>query len=208
MAAAPQTATTAVAAHVSNDMVAPPNTRSGPLSLDDMSSGALDVKAWLKVDKAGITVGADRTYFDEIPVTLDMQAVQYCYSVRYGNPAQYDKTYDKVTDVKGRPWITVLRHAQSIDPKASEFRSADVPFQLRGQLTNKKGDVVIAEDGDVLGHSIAVTGWKFYQKFTTELRKLGINPMLATIECDIVHEFQKNDKGEWGVLTFKNIKEV
>lgn len=177
--------------------------RATPLGLDDMLSGGITVDAWIKVGEFGITIGTDRSLFESIPVTLDMAAVAYCYSVRFGNPAQYDKTYDRMVSVKGKSWAQTIADAQRIDDKASEFRSADLPFVLRGDLKNKKGDVVIT-GGSTLGHSLSITGWKTFQEFVTSLQKQGLDPRTAVVDLDLGFEVRTNSKGTWGVLKFEN----
>lgn len=177
--------------------------RAAPLGLDDMLSGAITVDAWIKVTEHGLTIGTDRTLFDSIPVTIDMAAIAYCYSVRFGNPAQYDKTYDRLTSVKGQSWNDTLRKAQQIDEKASEFRSADLPFVLRQDLNNKKGDLIIAKDS-TLGHSLSITGWKAFQEFVTLIQKQNIDPRTAVVDLDLGFDVRTNTKGTWGVLKFDN----
>lgn len=178
--------------------------RSAPLGLDDMLAGGINVDAWIKVTEHGMTIGTDRTLFDTIPVTLDMAQIAYAYSVRFGNPAQYEKTYDRYTSTKGQPWPAVLQKAQSVDEKASEFRSADLPFKLRETLKNKKGDATVIEAGSTLGHSLSVTGWKSFQEFVTQLQKLGIDPRSSVVDLDLSFEVRTNAKGTWGVLKFEN----
>lgn len=178
--------------------------RSAPLGLDDMLAGGINVDAWIKVTEHGMTIGTDRTLFDSIPVTLDMTQIAYAYSVRYGNPATYEKTYDRVTSTKGQPWPTVLQQAKAKDDKASEFRSADLPFKLRESLMNKKGDATVIESGSTLGHSLSVTGWKSFQDFVTNLQKLGIDPRSSVVDLDLSFEVRTNAKGTWGVLKFDN----
>ncbi len=180
-----------------------PATPAAPLTIDDMLSGSLDVNAWLKVNEFGLFIGADKTPFQTIRVKLDLSSVMYCYSIRYGNPAQYAKTYDHVTDVKGRPWVEVVRQAQQIDSKASEFRSADVPFICLDELKGRDGKTLAAE-GDVLGTSISVTGWKPFQTFLKDLQRAGFNIHSDSVELELGYITRKNDKGEWGILTYNN----
>lgn len=187
--------------------VGAPAQRGTPLGLDDMMTGSISVDAWLKVGEFGLTVGTDRTLFESIPVVINMDEIAYCYSVRYGNPAQYAKTYDRVTDVKGGSWLATLQRAQSIDPRAGEFRSADIPFHLLKNLENKKGDVVL-EAGKVLGHSLSITGWKSFGEFTNKLKDLGIDPYKGRVEVDLGFTVRTNDKGTWGILSFNDPKEV
>ena len=201
--AAKKTAATSVPQTIEGSANGVSTQRAAPLGLDDMLSGAITVDAWIKVTEHGLTIGTDRTLFDSIPVTLDMKAVAYCYSVRFGNPAQYEKTYDRNVSTKGQAWSQVLTKAQQVDEKASEFRSADLPFTLREDLKNKKGDVVIAA-GSSLGHSLSVTGWKAFQDFVTALQKANIDPRSAEVDLDLGFEVRTNSKGTWGVLNFEN----
>jgi hypothetical protein len=166
-----------------------------------MLGGALDVKAWLKVSKFGINFGNDLKMFTEIPVTIQMDTIQYCYSVRYGNPAKYDKSYDRVTDTRGRPWFQALMEAKQMDPKAAEFRSADVPFITRQDIVGADGKT-IAEAGECVGHSISMTGWKNFQKFIMDAKRAGLDIYRGEINATLKHVYQKNDKGEWGILSF------
>lgn len=177
--------------------------RGAPLALDDMLSGSLTVDAWIKVTEHGMTIGTDRTLFETLPVTLDMSAIAYCYSVRYGNPAQYQKTYDRMVDVRGGSWAQTLQKAQQVDPKASEFRSADLPFVLREDLVNKKGEVIITA-GSTLGHSLSITGWKSFGEFANALKKAGVDTSNAVVDLDLGFDVRTNAKGTWGVLRFDN----
>lgn len=181
--------------------------RGAPLGVDDMLSGSLDVVAWLKVNEYGLFIGQDRTPIQTIDVIINMNEVSYCYSVRYGNPAIYEKTYDRVTNVKGGSWIDTLAKAQRIDPNASEFRSADIPFYLVDDVKNAKGEV-LAPAGKAIGHSLSVTGWKAFQRFIQEARNTGLDIYNGSIRTTLGFEVQKNQKGTWGILQFSNISSV
>lgn len=203
IAKAKQNAAAAVPQTIEGTSSAVSTQRAAPLGLDDMLAGGITVDAWIKVGEHGLQVGTDRTLFDTIPVTLDMSQIAYAYSVRFGNPAQYEKTYDRVTSVKGKSWAQTLADAQRIDDKASEFRSADLPFVLRETLTNKGGTEIIGA-GSTLGHSLSITGWKTFQDFVTQLQKLGVDPRNSVIDLDLGFEVRTNSKGTWGVLKFEN----
>lgn len=177
--------------------------RAAPLGLDDMLAGGITVDAWIKVSEYGLQVGTDKTLFETLPVKLDLSDVAYCYSVRFGNPAQYDKTYDRYTSVKGKAWPTVLAEAQRIDDKASEFRSADLPFVLRSAITNKKGEEILPA-GATIGHSLSITGWKSFQDFVKALTNQGLDPRSAVVDLDLGFEVRTNSKGTWGILKFDN----
>lgn len=202
IAAAKATAANAVpSTQVEGKAVGAP--RAAPLGLDDMLAGGITVDAWIKVSEYGLNVGTDKTLFETLPVTLNLADVAYCYSVRFGNPAQYDKTYDRYTSVKGKAWPTVIAEAQRVDDKASEFRSADLPFVLRESLTNKKGEEIIAK-GSTIGHSLSITGWKSFQDFVKALTNMGLDPRNAVVDLDLGFEVRTNSKGTWGILKFDN----
>lgn len=175
------------------------------LTVDDMLMGGLAIDAWLKVSKFGMTIGEDATIFDTIPVELHFAEVQYCFGVRYGNPAIYAKSFDHITDTRGRPWSQVLRLAREVDPDASDFPTADVPFVALGALRDRKGDILV-DIGDVLGHSISITGWKFFQRFLRSAQRAGIDIHTGAVRLDLGFEGQSNQKGDWGVLTFSNVQ--
>lgn len=191
-----QTAPTSVTTYTN------PGTAS-PLSVNDMLQGSLDVAGWLKVSHFGFSIGSDTTMFDRISVRMEMDEIMWNFTLRYGSPAQYEKTYDHVTDVKGRPWVAVVQQVQMIDPKASEFRSADIPFYPREALLNKKGELIIPE-GAAMGHSISQTGFKYLTKFIRAADKAGLDIHTGSINVDIVHNPESNDKGKWGTIRFEN----
>lgn len=178
------------------------------LTAADMMIGSMNVDAWLKVNEFGLFIGTDKTPHSELKVRLDMADILYCFSVRYGNPAQYAKTYDHVLDTKGRPWVETLRMAQNIDSRASEFRSADIPFTIVEPVMAKDGKTVLADAGDTIGVSISVTGWRVFQGFLRDAGKAGIDISNALLEMTLSYEAKKNDKGEWGILTYNDYSEV
>jgi len=178
-------------------------TRGAPLGVDDMLTGSLNVTAWLKVNEIGLFIGTDNTPLDKITAVLDFSAVQYCYSIKYGNPAIYEKTYDRLVSAKQRPWADVVAQAQRIDPNASEFRSADLPFEVLDDIKNKKGEILV-NAGESIGHSLSTTGWKSYQTLLQQASKAGLDIRAGRIVVDIEQETRKNAKGTWGVLKLVN----
>lgn len=154
-----------------------------------------------------MTIGEDTTIFAALPVELHFAEVQYCFGLRFGNPAFYAKTFDHVTDARGLAWREVLRQARQVDPEASEFPTADVPFVSCGTLSDRKGDGLI-QPGDVLGHSISITGWKFFQRFLRSAQRTGIDIHSGAVQMDLGFEPQSNQKGDWGVLTYSNVQRL
>jgi len=152
-----------------------------------------------------MTIG-DTTVFDLITVELLFEDVRFCFAVRYGNPAIYAKSYDRVTDTQGRPWDEMCRRAKEIDPMAGEFPSADVPFVARQELRDRTGQV-LAYEGDVLGHSISVTGWRVFRRFLKDAERSGVDIYFGTVRLDLGYEPQKNDTCEWGILTYRIVEQ-
>ena len=179
-------------------------TRGAPLGVDDMLQGALSVAAWLKVNEYGLSIGTDRTLFESLPVILDLGAIQYCYSIRFGNPAQYAKTYDRRTDARGGSWLNTVQSAQRLDPKANEFRSADIPFRLMKDAVSKDGKTVILKAGESIGHSLSITGWTAFQELIQKLKSANIDYQNAVLEVDLGFTVKTNAKGTWGILAFNN----
>ena len=173
------------------------------ITFDDLNQGGLNVSTWLKLDKAGIRVGNDMTMFDELEVVLPLDEVGYCYSIRFGVPAQYRKSYDHITDVRGGAWVQSIAEAQKVDPKAKEFRSADIPFYSVNELKSKKGEV-LASPGDAMGHSLSVTGWRGFAGFITSLQRQGIDTNNSIVKFTLGHQYMKNPSGEWGLFTYTN----
>ena len=114
---------------------ATPQARGVPVTMDDLMVGSMQVDEWLKVKEFGLLIGTDATLITgTINVTIDFAAVQPNYSIKYGNPAQYAKTYDRVTSAKGGTWAQAVQMAQMADPKAREYRSADLPMTLTADV--------------------------------------------------------------------------
>jgi len=181
-----------------------PMQKGTPLGFDDLSQGSLNVVAWLKVTDFGITIGSDKTIFEELDVVLPLNEIAYCYQVRFGNPAQYRKTYDRVTDSRtGQLWAETVALAQRVDPNAYEYRSADLPFYAIEDIVGKDKKVLVKR-GEAVGHTLAVTGWKSFAKFMQGLKTSGVNTDNSIIRLKLGYQEMKNDKGSWGVLTYSN----
>lgn len=184
--------------------VGAPMQKGAPLGFDDLAQGSLNVVSWLKVNEYGITIGGDKTLFDGLDVAIPLNEIAYCFQVRFGNPAQYRKTYDRITESRtGQSWAEAVASAQKVDPRAYEYRSADVPFYALDDITGKGGKVLVKR-GEAVGHTLAVTGWKTFASFIKGLQTAGVDINNAIVKVRLGFEPMKNDKGEWGVLTYSN----
>lgn len=194
-------------ANVGGTAVGAPVGRGAPIGLDDLMTGSMAVDGYIKLKEFGILVGSDTKFHETLEVEIDLSAIQYKYSVRWGNPVNYASTYDRVTDSRGGSWLATLTKAQAVDPKASEFRSADIPFTLLEDVIGKDGGVVF-EAGKTVGHSLAITGWKGFAAFIKNLQNKGYDVYNDTVRITLGYEVQKNAKGTWGVLSYGDPKAV
>lgn len=177
-----------------------------PVSLDDLMVGSMAVDAWLKVSEFGITIGKDKTIFQTLDVLLDMTEVQGGFAIKAGqNPAKYWRSYDKVTCVTGGTWAEACATAQRIDPKAREYRTADLPFTVIEDIKNAKGEVLVAS-GNRLGHSLSTTGWKNFELFYRDLVRNGLSRSVLKIQLGF--EAKSGNGNEWGVFTYTNLGAV
>lgn len=206
-AAAP--ATTAVAT-VSQNNTAVANAPSGPLTADQMMSGSFSVDAFIKVTEDGIKIG-DSALIESMKVTVDLSEAFYYYAVKYGNPAVYVKSQNRVVATDGvTPWAKVMETARQVDGGKfkGDYRSADVPFQVVEPVVDMKGKTV-AEPGDRIGKSLSTTEWKEWEQFLRSVDKKGLDKNSAHVAVEIGHKTKKNNNGNtWGVLTFTLLGEA
>ena len=171
-----------------------------PVSMDDLLVGSISVDEWLKVSTFGLMIGTNKTLFQDMLVEIDMTEVQPCYCIKFGNPAVYLKTYDRVSCASGGTWDAALKRAQQADPTAREYRSADIPMVLRQELKDQKG-AIVGNVGLRLGHSLSTTNWREWESVYREIQKAGLQRSKVLVKLG--YNVRRNSKGnEWGVITF------
>ena len=176
-----------------------------PMGLDDAMAGAVVVDEWLKVNEHGLQIGAKKPLLEELKVRIDLSDVAYSESVKYGNPATYRKTYDRVMSTDGSTWAQALSEARAVDPKARPYRSADINLELVDDVKLK--DETVAA-GTVLGHSFSTTGFKSFAKLVKQMQKDGADPAGDTIEVTVGYLEQASNGNTWGILDFRDYKVV
>ncbi|RWM90046.1 MAG: hypothetical protein EOR84_22825 [Mesorhizobium sp.] len=176
-----------------------------PMGLDDAMAGAVVVDEWLKVNEHGLQIGAKKPLLEEIRVRIDLSDVGYSESVKYGNPATYRKTYDRVMATDGATWAQALSEARAVDPKARPYKSADINLELIDDV-KLKDETVTA--GTVLGHSFSTTGFKSFAKLVKQMTKDGADPSVDTIEVTVGYIEQSSNGNTWGILDFRDYKVV
>lgn len=182
-----------------------------PLGLDDLLGNGVSVDHWLKLTQFGITVGDKTRPLDTIEVFIDMSEIAYSFQVKYqmNGKAVYHRTYDRALDTQGQPWVETLRKAQQIDPKAYEYRSAEVPLIAAVAIEGKEKGTTAAEAGQRLGLTLSTTGWKQFETWVRELARKNIDPKSAYLKLTLGFEERKKEGvNPWGVPTFLKYEEV
>ncbi len=178
------------------------------LTVEDMMVGNFRVDAFLKVNQFGMQIGNNQTLFTQpFDLGLDMSEIAYNYTVKFGSPAVYLKSYDQVTCATGGTWAAALDRAQKIDPKARSYRSADLPFVVLEDIKAADGTVIL-EAGKRLGHSLSTTGWASFDALLKDLKKANISISAANLKVKLGYEFKQNPSGKWGVLKFVDAEQL
>lgn len=209
-AAADMASNQALSTQTSSTAVGAASDPGVPLGLDDMLSGGVAVDHWLKVTADGLKIGDKTKPLDTIEVFVDLAEVAYSFQVKYqlNGQAVYHRTYNRQTDSQGGLWIETMRKAQQIDPKAYEYRSAEIPL-VAGVAIQAKDGTNAAEAGERLGLTLSTTGWKQYQTFVRELARKGIDAKTATLKLTLGYETKtKPGVQPWGVPTFLAYEEI
>lgn len=176
-------------------------------TIDDLSAGGLNVDAFLKVTEHGLEIKEKKGLIESIVVDIDVAShIQVCDVVKYGNPAQYYKTYDGVTCATGGTWQQALSKAQMADPNARPYQSADLTMTLAEDALDVKGNVV-ATKGTILGHSTSTTNKGNLKALTDEITKDGLRD--AVVRVKLTSEERVNKAGNvWGVIKFELLGEA
>lgn len=178
-----------------------------PLSMRQIANRGLMPDHWLKVSEFGLTVGNNRKpLLDELTVEIDMKKVAPCLVVKFGaQPPTYLKSYDGVTCVQGGTWQDALERAQSVDPRASDYRSADIPMKLLEDVG--EGKAKIASNGETLGYSVSTTGFAKWEDFWNKLAEQGLEE--SVVKVKLSWEERKNSAGNvWGVVTYAYVDTI
>lgn len=209
-AAAAQVQTPAVYQPQASAPVAP----ARPVSMMEMlAEGGMSVKAYMKVDKPGFTIGSDTSvYHKEFPVEFRLGDAKPFYGIRYGNPAKYLRSIDRVTETRSRrPWTAALEEAQRLDPKCKgDYRAVEIPFTVLADIQDDKKKVLV-EAGEAIGWTSSITNWKPFEEFIKPyFVQLGAGQITedTILRGKIVHQQGKSDANVWGLVTFADFTAV
>lgn len=170
------------------------------LTFEDMAAGSITVDQWIGVKEFGLLFGSEKKLVTApVTVEIDLNAVAYQQSIKFGNPAQYLKSYDASVCASGGSWEAAISRAQRVDPNARPYPSADVPMRTTHDVKAADGSTV-AEKGAVLGNSLSTTNWTNWKTLMAAAKaagKSGVARVVLTAE----KRTNKNNN-VWGVIVF------
>ena len=185
-----------------------------PVSMMEMlAEGGMTVKAYMKVDKPGFTIGSDTSvYHKEFLVEFRLGDAKPFYGIRYGNPAKYLRSIDRVTETRSRrAWTLALEEAQRLDPKCrGDYRAVEIPFTVLADIQDGDKKVIVAE-GEAIGWTSSITNWKPFEDFIKPyFAQLGAGQITedTILRGKIVHKQEKSDSNVWGLVTFVDFAAV
>ena len=165
------------------------------LTMNDMVGG-LAVSSWLGVNEHGFSVGAEKKlHVGEIEVVIDLAMIQPMFVIKYGNPVTYYKTYDRVLEASGGSWAAAVERAQRNDPKAREYRSAEIPMLAQHDIAG------VVKAGDLLGHSLSTTNWANWESFYADCTRKGLVGQCVRAKLSALRRAKPGYT--WGVISFE-----
>lgn len=185
-----------------------------PVSMMEMlAEGGMTVKAYMKVDKPGFTIGSDTSvYHKEFPVEFRLGDAKPFYGIRFGNPAKYLRSIDRVTETRSRrPWTAALEEAQRLDPKCKgDYRAVEIPFTVLADIQDANKKVLVSE-GESIGWTSSITNWKPFEEFIKPyFVQLGAGQITedTVLRGKVVHKQEKDSANTWGLVTFVDFAAV
>lgn len=186
-----------------------------PVSLGEMlASAGMQVKGFLKVSERGFQVGKDTTtYFDTLPVEFRISSIQPFYGVRFGNPAKYLKSLDRLTESRTkRSWADTVAEAQRLDARCTgDYASADIPVTLMEDAIAKDKKTVLFSAGDSLGLTLSITnfaGFAGFMKPYSGLVDKGVISSDTLLRGTLVAIQRTSGSNTWGLADFQDFNIV
>lgn len=196
-----------------NSAVVPAESSSVPavapgkrLSLTDTRNNAgSSVATFLKVSFYGLTIGKDAAKLvKSFDATIDLSEAKACIQTRFGNPAQYFKTYDgALTAGSGKPWTQTLQQAKQMDPTRSSdpFNTAELVIVADGDVKSAEG-VKVVDDGTRIGYTPPYTGVDDLTKLMKAVEEAGGDPEKSKVKVTVGFTPMSKNGNNWGVVTY------
>ena len=183
------------AAPAANQLPAQYTAPAPRLTMNDMVGG-LAVSSWLGVNEHGFSVGAEKKlHVGVIEVVIDLAMIQPMFVIKYGNPVTYYKTYDRVLEAGGGSWAAAVERAQRNDPKAREYRSAELPMLAQHDIAG------VVKEGDLIGHSLSTTNWANWESFYADCTRKGLVGQCVRAKLTALRRAKPGYT--WGVIGFE-----
>lgn len=180
-----------------------------PVSMREMvQETGVRADAYLKVTPAGFQIGKDiKTYLDEIPVEFKLSSAKPFYGLRYGNPARYERSYDRQYNAKTKqPWADTVAMGTRLDPRCTgDYPAIDLAFTVLEDIKAKDGSVLLAA-GKTLLWTSSITNWAEWSSFVEPIYTLqdaGVIPGDPLMRGKIVHAQKSKDSNTWGAVTLQ-----
>lgn len=183
------------------------------LSMDDMGGGGIQVDSWMGVNEYGLQFGEKKSLVtDPVRAMIDLTMIAPNFAMKFGNPAEYLKSYDGITEVRGGSWADAQARADRASAgKATVYRSCDVPMVLVSDVKSKdlktKTETVVAKAGDRVGYSISTTGYGNWESFYKVCASKGLQH--SKVMAELTSEPRTNRaNNNWGVIAWKLVEET
>lgn len=165
---------------------------------------------FLKVNEFGLLIGKDtKNLLEEVEVEFRLSAPKPYYSVRFGNPAKYLKSYDRVVETRSKkPWSQCIAEAMAADPRCTgDYASLDLLMTSTTAIKSRDEKVVLCEAGQTLGWACSITNWALWAAFIEPYYKLmddGYISPDALVRGKLVHTPRSSNGNNWGLIDFKD----
>ena len=210
------TAAAQVPAAVNSNLpaTAAPVTGGRPVSMREMVAEA-GVRAdhFMKVSPAGFLIGKDtKSFQDELEVEFRLNAAKPYWGLRFGNPAKYLKSYDRMVDARTKKsWATVIAECTAADPRCTgDYPALELAFTLCQDVLAKDGSK-LAEKGQTVGWNSSITNWALWTQFIEPYFNLidaGIITDNTLVRGKVIHTQRTKDGNTWGLLDFADFQVV
>lgn len=172
-------------------------------SLDNLMNSGMNVDTYLKVSEDGLKVVVDNksTLFESVDVTIDMREVVSTEAIKFGNPAQYFKTYDGIVCSDGRTkWVDAIEKGANHTPPSTPYSSADIPMTLDEPIIGK-GNAEVLPAGTRIGYSLSTTNREAFARFLRDVNDNNLRH--GRVKVKVGYEAKNNKDYVWGIVTFE-----
>ena len=175
-----------------------------------LNPGGMECDTYIQVKDAGIKLNKDWDGFlDDFEAIIDLQDVQYFMGIRkeVGSNVSYAKSYDGVSTSRGENFAQVVEEFKRTSQKpADTYRGADIPMTLVGDYKDPKDKGTTKPrytDGQVVGLTTSITGFKPWANFARKLKNAGLGATQIKIKIKVTHSPRRNAQGQaYGVCEF------